>query len=301
MLAMLGSTAASPSKPNFLFVLADDLDFDYKQDRKAVMPTLKKELSQGGLEFENHVAVVPVCGPSRSSLLAGRFPHNTGYVANSAGPSVAAWAKLQDDSVGAWMTKAGYHTAFLGKYVNGMECDIPKGWNHWGGLTCTKYQGQPLGGTYNYMNASQWHADFDAAGEEMLAPATIKIWDGVHQTVFLANQTLAQAKKAVAAGKPFFIHATPLTVHGGTCYGPQPEEDYAPWDPYWEYCFGAPTDGSIGISASASSATHPSVYPAVTGTTTPTQRRSGRRACPRERCSRGARAQRARTRGASTR
>merc|ERR1711874_785040 len=73
--------AASNTKPNFVFVLADDLDFDYKQDRKKVMPTLKRYLSDGGLEFHNHVAVVPVCGPSRSSMLVGRFPHNTGYVA----------------------------------------------------------------------------------------------------------------------------------------------------------------------------------------------------------------------------
>eukprot|EP00756_Hemistasia_phaeocysticola_P050778 Hpha_TRINITY_DN25966_c0_g1::TRINITY_DN25966_c0_g1_i1::g.185367::m.185367 len=35
-------------------------------------------------------------------------------------------------------------------------------------------------------------------------------------------------------GKPFFIHATPLTVHSGTCFGPQPQDQYAPTDPYWE-------------------------------------------------------------------
>ena len=50
----------------------------------------------------------------------------------------------------------------LGKYVNGMECDVPSGWNHWGGLTCTKFKGVKLGGTYTYANASQWQVDFDA-------------------------------------------------------------------------------------------------------------------------------------------
>ena len=67
------------------------------------------------MEFVNHIAVVPVCGPSRTSLLAGRFPHNTGYVANAAKDSVAAWSKLQNSSLGAWFTAAGYYTAFLGK------------------------------------------------------------------------------------------------------------------------------------------------------------------------------------------
>eukprot|EP01079_Euglenida_sp_SAG-EU17-18_P010935 gene10935-1986_t len=161
VLASTASSAAAPldaKPPNFVFVLADDLNWDYKQDRQAIMPTLKKELADGGLYFYNHVAAYPVCGPSRSSMLAGRYAHNTGYVANAAPASVAAWSKIQNDTVGTWMTKAGYYTAFLGKYVNGMECDVPSGWRHWGGLTCPVLHrpGQPverLGGTYNYMNA----------------------------------------------------------------------------------------------------------------------------------------------------
>ena len=59
----------------------------------------------------------------------------------------------------------------------------------------------------------------------------IKIHTGVHQAQFIANQTIGQATKAVGKGKPFFIHATPVMVHGGTCAGPQPEEDYDYWDP----------------------------------------------------------------------
>lgn len=51
------------------------------------------------------------------------------------------------------MTDAGYYTAFLGKYVNSMECDAVSGFNHWGGLTCGNFRGQPYGGTYNFMNA----------------------------------------------------------------------------------------------------------------------------------------------------
>ncbi len=208
------------------------------------MPNLKKYLSEGGVEFVNHVAVVPVCGPSRSSLLAGRFPHNVGYVANGAQESIAAWNKLQNNTVGTWMRKQNYHTAFIGKYVNGMECDVPMGWNHWGGLSCVfMKKGNPytdltgkLGGTYNYRNASQWRLNFD--NNDNLLPTEgppLKIWDGVHQTEFIANQTLQQAQLAVKQGKPFFIHATPLTVHGGSCFGPQPLDKYEPWDPYLEH------------------------------------------------------------------
>ena len=67
--------AAFGARPNFVLVLADDLDFDYKQNRLDIMPNLKR-LREAGVHLVNHVAAQPVCGPSRSSLLAGRYPHN---------------------------------------------------------------------------------------------------------------------------------------------------------------------------------------------------------------------------------
>ena len=107
--------AAAPvrgAQPNILFILADDLDSDYKQDRLAIMPNLRK-LREAGVHFINHVAAQPVCGPSRSSLLQGRFPHNVKYYANEDPPSVANYLAIANNSVGTWLTAAGYHTAFI--------------------------------------------------------------------------------------------------------------------------------------------------------------------------------------------
>ena len=257
LLAMLigagAAATAAVDQPNFVFVLADDLDFDYKQDRKLIMPTLKRELADGGLQFINHVAAYPVCGPSRSSLLASRFPHNTGYVANGAKASVAHWAKLQNHTIGSWFTAAGYYTAFLGKYVNGMECDVPSGWRHWGGLTCTHWKGMQLGGTYNYYNASQWQVDFDVNGTAPIThPIAPMIWSGTHQADFLGNQSLVQMRKADAEGRPFFLHVTPVMVHGGFCQGfSGMSDDWArahldPTDPYFEHHNPDPTIGPEG-------------------------------------------------------
>jgi arylsulfatase A-like enzyme len=109
------ATAATP--PNFIFVLADDLDWDFKQDRLAIMPNLAKRIAGAGAHFVNHVAAQPVCGPSRTSMLQGRYPHNVGYKANLDQPSVSAYAKVANNTIGTWFTAAGYHTAYLGKYV----------------------------------------------------------------------------------------------------------------------------------------------------------------------------------------
>jgi hypothetical protein len=61
-----------------VWILADDLNYDLVRTTRGKMPNLQKRMITKGLEFSNHVAVAPVCGPSRSSLLAGRFIHNVG-------------------------------------------------------------------------------------------------------------------------------------------------------------------------------------------------------------------------------
>ena len=114
-----------------------DLDNDYKQDRLAIMPNLKR-LRESGVHFVNHVAAQPVCGPSRSSLLAGRYPHNVGYYANEDPASVANYLAVANNTVGTWLTAGGYHTAFIGKYVNGVEKQVPSGWNFWGAFSTSK-------------------------------------------------------------------------------------------------------------------------------------------------------------------
>ena len=78
------------------------------------MPHLRA-LRESGAHFVNHVAAFPVCGPSRSSFLAGRLPHNTKYQFNGEPRSMAAWAKEQDNTVGTWLTARGYHTSSFGK------------------------------------------------------------------------------------------------------------------------------------------------------------------------------------------
>ena len=222
-------TPASSKQPNFILILADDLDFDYKQDRLSVMPNLKA-VREAGAHFLNHVAAHPVCGPSRSSFLAGRYPHNTGYKYNGQPASIASWAALQNNTLGTWLTTAGYYTAFLGKYINGMEQEIPAGWRHWGGFSSGT-------GTYNYYNATPYNVSGSLSGEPQ-PPFTSTPMTGVHQVDFLGQQTSDLMQIALAEGRPFYIQVNPVTVHWGTCYGPCPDGGtgcYKPDDPHWEW------------------------------------------------------------------
>ena len=210
--------------PNIAWIMADDLDNDWKDDRLTYMPHLSGRLRDEGALFEHHVAAQPVCGPSRSSLLLGRWPHNTGYVANGDLDSIAAFVSQHNKSVGKWLSDAGYYTAFHGKYVNSCEAHVPSGWSHWGGFIQT----------YNFYNASCWAVE---AGVDVPPESTVKVMTGIHQADFLGNFTLESAARALALGKPFFIHTTPVMPHWGTCDGPKfpPGEGYAPDDPHWEF------------------------------------------------------------------
>jgi len=208
--------------------MADDLNTDYKNDRLDYMPNLKEYFKEGGTFFENHMAVVPVCGPSRSSMLLGRYPHNTGYLMNDGYTSVRSFLEKQDDSLGKWLKDAGYYTAFLGKYINSCEGTPAKGWSHFGAFTQT----------YDFYNASLYQIDGDPKGG---GKDTIKVMTGVHQAEFLPNFTMEQVAAAKKQNKPFFISVTPVMPHWGTCYGPHTE--YAPNDPHFEMALVNPDTG----------------------------------------------------------
>ena len=107
--------------------MADDLDADWKQNHSAIMPNLAERLKRRGLTFDNHVAALPVCGPSRSSLLAGRYPHNTGYKDNCDGASIKSWEAIQNDTIGRWLAKSGYHSAFLGVHIMSISFPADRG------------------------------------------------------------------------------------------------------------------------------------------------------------------------------
>ena len=112
------------SRPNIVLVMSDDQDGNrQRQDYADYLPRHRLLLDHG-TTFVNHCADSPQCGPSRAATLTGRLPHNNGFLENSdtSGASIAGWKRLRNQTIGTWLTKAGYHTFFGGKWVNGDAC-----------------------------------------------------------------------------------------------------------------------------------------------------------------------------------
>ena len=77
--------AASP--PHILFVVADDLGWSDVgfHGSKIQTPNIDK-LASEGVELDNYY-VLPICTPTRSALMTGRYPIHTGELDDAVQPS----------------------------------------------------------------------------------------------------------------------------------------------------------------------------------------------------------------------
>ena len=85
LLGWTSSLAAQEHRPpNIVLIICDDLN-DSLQGMgghpQARTPHLARLMKQG-VRFSHAYANVPLCGPSRASLLTGLYPHTTGYYSN---------------------------------------------------------------------------------------------------------------------------------------------------------------------------------------------------------------------------
>jgi N-acetylglucosamine-6-sulfatase len=124
---------ASPAKkPNIIFILTDDLASNLVQ----YMPNLQA-MQKDGTTFSNYFVTDSLCCPSRSSIFTGKFPHNTGVLAN-AGPDGGYDAfnahGNEPLTFAVALQRSGYKTAMLGKYLNGYlpaRNGVAAGWDEW--------------------------------------------------------------------------------------------------------------------------------------------------------------------------
>ena len=112
------SAAAAETKdgnkkgPNVLFVMTDQQTLRAMSacGNKHVRTPNMDALAATGVRFERSYCTSPVCGPSRSSLMTGRMPHETGVNVNGQGIDPAI------PNLGQVFRRAGYETAWAGKW-----------------------------------------------------------------------------------------------------------------------------------------------------------------------------------------
>ncbi|MGB2717450.1 MAG: sulfatase [Vicinamibacterales bacterium] len=122
---------------NVIVVLTDDHRYDalgFMGHPFLETPNLDS-LARNGVHFRNAFATTALCSPSRASILTGQYAHRHRVVDNNnpVPPGTTFFAQQ--------LQRAGYDTAFVGKWHMGGESDNPQpGFNHW-----VSFRGQ---GTY---------------------------------------------------------------------------------------------------------------------------------------------------------
>lgn len=127
-----GSLAATqgqaPSRPNIIFILADDLGYgDLGCYGQTLIHTPRlDQMAAEGMRFTDFYAGNTVCAPSRSVLMTGQHMGHTHVRGNAGGPDMSAQSLRDEDvTVAEVLQQANYRTALCGKW--GLGDDAPGG------------------------------------------------------------------------------------------------------------------------------------------------------------------------------
>jgi arylsulfatase A-like enzyme len=115
--------AATPTRPNLIFVFSDD----HAQHAISAYGSVVNEtphldrLAAAGARFTNSFVTNSICTPSRATLLTGQYSHKNG---------VPVFNRFDGsrDNVAKRLQAAGYHTGIVGKWHLGSD---PTGFDRW--------------------------------------------------------------------------------------------------------------------------------------------------------------------------
>lgn len=180
------------AKPlNVVFILADDHRFDamsFLGHPLAETPNLDR-LAREGAYLKNAMVTTSLCSPSRASILTGLYTFRHRVIDNQRAipPGTVYFPQ--------YLQKAGYATAFIGKWHMGIDGDDPQpGFDHW-----VSFRGQ---GVY-YAPNKDYTINVDGQRVSLKGYVTDELTD----------YAITWLKQQKPAEKPFFLYLSHKAVH----------------------------------------------------------------------------------------
>jgi arylsulfatase A-like enzyme len=184
--------------PNILVIVTDD------QRLEGTMEVMPKTVGwfqtgdvpgraavTGGTAYPNAVCTTPLCAPSRSSILTGRYAHNHGVWKNDGQVELQPAQVIQTRVREA---PGGYRTGIFGKYLNNWTPNHPAP------------EGPPGFDRWSIFDGLQY---FPLTVNEQGVQRTIL----EYSTEYFADQAVRFLEQAAAEGRPWFLYVAPATPH----------------------------------------------------------------------------------------
>jgi arylsulfatase A-like enzyme len=201
------TVAAAPARavtrPNVVLILTDDQTFD----SISKMPYVGSRTDW--IKFTDATVENPMCCPSRSTILTGRWDTHT-HVQNNG----QAGGFNYKNTIGVWLHNAGYRTALVGKFLNNypqsfgydpMNPFEPPGWTDWQAAYGIVTSG-PKGVIDTLYNQYDWE----------LSDNGTHVHFGTDPSDYEVNVLADRALSFIqSSGKsPFFLYFAPTATHG---------------------------------------------------------------------------------------
>ena len=116
MVIIVSMSATAQTKPNIVFVLADDLGWHNTGFHGSDIPTPNLDsLAAASVRLENF-HVNPMCTPTRASFITGRPAHRLGLSNDVLAPWSISGLPQKDITIAQKLKGFGYRTALIGKW-----------------------------------------------------------------------------------------------------------------------------------------------------------------------------------------
>ena len=202
------------AKPNFVFILADDM----RKDDLRYMPRTRALLGDAGMQFQSAFVSTSLCCPSRATILRGQYAHNTGVWNNGNNDSpFGGWRAYrghgyEQDNLATRLHDAGFRTGLFGKYLNHYRgSSVPPGWDDW---FAAFDSGEDQARYFDYdVNDNGTIRHYGTGKNDYI-------------TDLLRTQTRQFIGASVAQGKPFFAYVASRAPHGVPRPAPRDEHTF---------------------------------------------------------------------------
>ncbi len=199
----------SQSRPNIIVILTDDMgyaDVGFNNGAADIAtPNIDKLASEGTIFTSAYVAH-PFCGPSRTAILTGRYPHKIGAQYNLSDTDYTSGIDLNETFFSNVLQSSGYKTGAFGKWHLGQSTahqPNSRGFDYYYGM---------LTGGHNYFTTSGGTAAYALPLRKNFGLANESI--GAYITDLFSNEAVTFIQNTVSNSvAPFFMYVAYNAPH----------------------------------------------------------------------------------------